>query len=241
MGARPRDGGAAVGGRRAHRIIGTGSIGGTLARLWTTAGHEIAVANSRGPGSLTDLVGSLGPLAHAMTVEDAAAFGEIVVLAVPFRRLEALPRPELVMGKVVVDAMNPYAEGGGLLDLGGRTSSSLTAERLPGARLVKAFNTMHPETLASGGRPHVPEEQRLAGARGRRRASQGARGDPDPRGRVRAGGHGVARDRRAAAGAGIEHLQPDDAPVRRSTHARHDVRFDRSDLRGGATQRSSVG
>jgi len=142
-------------------IIGTGSIGGTLARLWTTAGHEIAVANSRGPGSLTDLVGSLGPLAHAMTVEDAAAFGEIVVLAVPFRRLEALPRPELVMGKVVVDAMNPYAEGGGLLDLGGRTSSSLTAERLPGARLVKAFNTMHPETLASGGRPHVPEEQRL--------------------------------------------------------------------------------
>jgi len=142
-------------------IIGTGSIGGTLARLWTTAGHEIAVANSRGPGSLTDLVGSLGPLAHAMSVEDAAAFGEIVVLAVPFRRLEALPRPELVMGKVVVDAMNPYAEGGGLLDLGGRTSSSLTAERLPGARLVKAFNTMHPETLASGGRPHVPEEQRL--------------------------------------------------------------------------------
>lgn len=142
-------------------IIGTGSIGGTLARLWTTAGHEIAVANSRGPGSLADLVGSLGPLAHAMSVEDAAAFGEIVVLAVPFRRLEALPRPELVMGKVVVDAMNPYAEGGGLLDLGGRTSSSLTAERLPGARLVKAFNTMHWDTLASGGRPHVPEEQRL--------------------------------------------------------------------------------
>jgi hypothetical protein len=142
-------------------IIGSGSIGGTLARLWTAAGHEIAVANSRGPASLSDLVGSLGPLAYAMTVEEAARFGEIVVLAVPFRRPEALPAPELVMGKIVVDAMNPYAEGGGLLDLAGRTSSSLTAERLPGARLVKAFNTMHWETLASGGRPHVPEDQRL--------------------------------------------------------------------------------
>ena len=142
-------------------IIGSGAIGSTLARLWTTGGHEIAIANSRGPDSLGELVGSLGPLAHAMSVEDAARFGEIVVLAVPFRRPEALPRPDLVMGKVVVDAMNPYAEDGGLLDLAGKTSSAITAERLPGARLVKAFNTMHRDTLATGGRLHVPEEQRL--------------------------------------------------------------------------------
>lgn len=142
-------------------IIGGGAIGSTLARLWTTAGHEIAIANSRGPDALEGLVGSLGPLAHAMSVEEAARFGEIVVLAVPFRRPEALPRPDLVMGKVVVDAMNPYAEGGGLLDLAGKTSSAVTAERLPGARVVKAFNTMHHDTLSSGGRLHVPEEQRL--------------------------------------------------------------------------------
>ena len=142
-------------------IIGGGAIGSTLAQLWTTAGHEIAVANSRGPDSLAELVGSLGPLAHAMSVDEAARFGEVVVLAVPFRRPEALPRPDLVMGKVVVDAMNPYAEDGGLLDLAGKTSSAVTAERLPGARVVKAFNTMHPDTLASGGRLHVPEDQRL--------------------------------------------------------------------------------
>lgn len=142
-------------------IIGSGSIGATLARLWTTGGHEIAIANSRGPDSLAELVDSLGPLVHAMSVEDAARFGEIVVLAVPFRRAEALPRSDLVMGKIVVDAMNPYAEDGGLLDLAGKTSSAVTAERLPGARLVKAFNTMHWETLASGGRLHVPEDQRL--------------------------------------------------------------------------------
>lgn len=142
-------------------IVGSGSIGGTLARLWTGAGHEIGIANSRGPDSLAEIVGSLGPLAHAMSVEDVARFGEIVVLAVPFRRPEALPRPDLVMGKIVIDAMNPYAEGGGLLDLAGKTSSAVTAERLPGARLVKAFNTMHWETLADGGRLHVPEAQRL--------------------------------------------------------------------------------
>ena len=142
-------------------IIGAGRIGSTLAELWTRAGHEIAIANSRGPESLADLVERLGPLAHAMTVEDVARFGDLVVLTAPFRRPEALPPPELVMGKVVIDAMNPYDESGGLMDLEGRTSSSITAERLPGARLVKAFNTMHHETLRGGGRSHVPEEQRL--------------------------------------------------------------------------------
>ena len=142
-------------------IIGSGRIGGTLARQWADAGHEIAIANSRGPGSLDDLVGSIGPLAHAMSVEEAAAFGEVVVLAAPFRRPEALPPPVTVMGKVVIDAMNPFAEDGSLLDLGGKTSSAVTAERLPGARLVKAFNTIHFETLRTGARPHTPAEQRL--------------------------------------------------------------------------------
>jgi 8-hydroxy-5-deazaflavin:NADPH oxidoreductase len=142
-------------------IIGAGAVGGTLARLWTNAGHEIAIANSRGPDSLAELAASIGPLVHAMTVDEVAAFGEVVVLAAPFRKPEALPRPDLVKGKIVVDAMNPYAEGGEVLDLGGRTSSVVTAERLPGARVVKAFNTIHRDTLASAGRPYVPEEQRL--------------------------------------------------------------------------------
>ena len=142
-------------------IIGAGAVGGTLARLWTNAGHEIAIANSRGPDSLAELVASLGPLVHAMTVDEVAAFGEVVVLAAPFRKPEAVPRSDLVKGKIVVDAMNPYAEGGGLLDLGGRPSGVVTAERLPGARVVKAFNTIHRDTLASAGRPYVPEEQRL--------------------------------------------------------------------------------
>ena len=142
-------------------IIGAGKIGSTLAELWTRTGHEIALANSRGPESLAELVGALGPLAHAMTVEELAGFSDLVVLTAPFRRPEALPPPALVMGKMVIDAMNPFEEDGRVMDLGGRTSSSITAERLPGARLVKAFNTMHHETLRNGGRPHAPEEQRL--------------------------------------------------------------------------------
>lgn len=110
-----------------------------------------------------------------MTIEDAARFGDVVLLAVPFRRPEALPPALAVVGKVVIDAMNPYTESGDIMDLEGRTSSEITAERLPGSRLVKAFNTMHHETLRTEGRPSVPKERRLviflAGDDGRAKAT----------------------------------------------------------------------
>jgi len=142
-------------------IIGSGSVGATLARLWARAGHQIAIANSRGPESLADLVEEIGPSVQAATAEEAARFGDVVVLAAPFRRPEALPPAVVVMGKIVIDTMNPYEEGGEVMDLEGRTSSEITAERLPGCRLVKAFNTIHHDMLRSGGRTGVPEEQRL--------------------------------------------------------------------------------
>ncbi len=142
-------------------IIGAGNIGGTLAELWVRAGHQIAIANSRGPDSLKELVERLGPSATAMTVEEAARFGDIVVLAVPFRKPEALPPPLAVTGKVVIDAMNPDTDSGEITDLQGKASSAVTAERLPGAVLVKAFNTILADTLRSEGRPSVPKEQRL--------------------------------------------------------------------------------
>ncbi len=142
-------------------IIGSGNIGGTLAELWARAGHQIAIANSRGPESLTELVERLGPSVRATTVEEAARFGDIVLLAVPFRKPEALPPPLAVTGKVVIDAMNPYTDSGEIMDLEGKASSAVTAERLPGAVLVKAFNTILAETLRSEGRPSVPKEQRL--------------------------------------------------------------------------------
>jgi 8-hydroxy-5-deazaflavin:NADPH oxidoreductase len=143
-------------------IIGAGHMGSTLARLFVKAGHEVALANSRGPASLKPLIDELGPKAQAMTVAEAARWAEIVVLVVPWHKPEALPPADAVQAKIVIDAMNPYMENGGLYDLGESTSSEETLKRLPGARLVKAFNTIYYRNLAADGRTDLPLEHRLA-------------------------------------------------------------------------------
>lgn len=144
-------------------IVGAGMIGATAARLFVRAGHEVAVSNSRGPESLRPLVEELGGRAWAAaTVDEAAEFGEVVLLAVPWRSPEALPRPESVAGKTVIDAMNPYAPDGSTLDLGDSTSSEETRRRLPEARLVKAFNTIWYQHLATRGRTDLPVDERHA-------------------------------------------------------------------------------
>jgi predicted dinucleotide-binding enzyme len=141
-------------------IIGSGRIGGTAARLLVGAGHVVAISNSRGPESLTELIEQLGPGAQAATVDDAARFGEMVLLAVPYSRPEALPSADAVRGTIVIDAMNPYGPDGTIQDLGDKTSSEQVAKRLPGARLVKAFNTIYFEHLASQGNGGPMERRR---------------------------------------------------------------------------------
>jgi 8-hydroxy-5-deazaflavin:NADPH oxidoreductase len=143
-------------------ILGSGRIGALAARLFVAAGHEIAIANSRGPESLRGLVAELGPKAHAMTTTDAARFGDLVLLAVPWHMEEALPPAEVLRGKVVMDAMNPYNPAGGFFDLEGSTSSEIVLRRMPEARLVKAFNTIYYDHLATRGRKDVPLEDRHA-------------------------------------------------------------------------------
>lgn len=143
-------------------IVGAGMIGGTAARLLVRAGHEVAVSNSRGPETLRELVDELGPAAHAGTAEDVARFGDVVLLAVPWRNPEALPPAEVLRGKIVIDAMNPYTLDGGVTDLGESTSSEETLKRLPGARLVKAFNTIWYQHLATRGRIDLPPDERHA-------------------------------------------------------------------------------
>ena len=143
-------------------IIGAGNIGGTMAELLVGAGHEVALSNSRGPDSLRAQVEALGPRAHAMTVDDAASFGEVVVLALPWRNPEGLRNAELVRGKIVIDATNHYTLDGGLFDLGDYTSSEEVLKRLPGARLVKAFNTIYWKHLARNGRTDLPLPERRA-------------------------------------------------------------------------------
>lgn len=143
-------------------IIGAGRIGATAAGLFVEVGHEVAVSNSRGPDSLRALVSQLGPQVHAMTVTDAARFGEVVLLAVPWHLEAAMPPAELLRGRIVIDAMNPYRPEGGFFELGDSTSSEIVLQRIRGARLVKAFNTIYYAHLATRGRKDLPVEERHA-------------------------------------------------------------------------------
>ena len=83
-------------------IIGSGNIGGVLARLAVDAGHDVVIANSRGPQSLAGLVEQLGARARAGTVAEAAAAGDLVVVTIPLGRVQDLPS-DLLDGKVVID------------------------------------------------------------------------------------------------------------------------------------------
>jgi predicted dinucleotide-binding enzyme len=130
-------------------IIGSGNIGGTLTRRLSAAGHEVTVANTRGPESLGGLAVETG--ATAATPEEAAA-AELVVIAVPLRAVPDLPD---VGGKVVVDANNYYPGRDGRIEAieDGAASSRWVADQLPGARVVKAFNTIQWSHLLEHGRP----------------------------------------------------------------------------------------
>ena len=131
-------------------IIGAGNIGANAARLFANAGHRVAISNSREPESLSSLVEEIGANASAASVEEAAGFGEVVLVAIPFGRYETLPAAQLA-DKIVIDATNYYPGRERQLDFGGLTSSEVISGHLPLARLVKAFNTMYYETLRTRG------------------------------------------------------------------------------------------
>ncbi|ELZ97956.1 coenzyme F420-dependent NADP oxidoreductase [Haloferax mucosum ATCC BAA-1512] len=143
-------------------ILGSGRLGGTLAQLFVEAGHEVAIANARGPESMQDLAETLGPRLTPKTQEQAVQFGSLVFLALPFRKRESLPDADRFAEKIVVDAMNPYTENFHVIDLDEDTSSELVAAQLPEASVVKAFNTIHWETLRDFGHPELPESERYA-------------------------------------------------------------------------------
>lgn len=126
--------------------------------------HEVAVSNSRGPETLNELGAEIGDNARALTVEEAARFGDVVLVAIPFGKFMDLP-PKAFYGKVVIDAGNYYPERDGAfptLDSGELTSSELTAAHLRGARTVKGFNTIYFEHLARQGDTGLPLDERRA-------------------------------------------------------------------------------
>jgi 8-hydroxy-5-deazaflavin:NADPH oxidoreductase len=143
-------------------IIGAGNIGGNAAILFAKAGHEIGIANSRGPETLTGLVSEIGGNAKAVTVDEAAEFGEIVFVSIPLGKISELPTNGFD-GKIVIDSNNYYPERDGQiaeLDSDEKTSSELLAEHLKGAKVVKAFNTIWFEHLKTLGDTSLPLENR---------------------------------------------------------------------------------
>src|SRR4051812_29965068 len=127
-------------------VIGSGHIGATIARRLVDEGHEVAISNSRGPETLGQVAEQTG--AQPATVEDAAAFGDVVVEAIPFGAYQTLPA-DVLRGKVVVDAPNYYPGRDGTINAveSGTPSSRLIAGHLDGAHVVKAFNTVFWERI----------------------------------------------------------------------------------------------
>jgi len=129
-------------------IIGSGAIGTAFARTLARAGIEATISNSRGPDSLKALVRELGPAVKAGTREEAAR-ADIVFVAVNWTKLQAALAGLKWSGRIVIDANNPIeAPLFKPVDLGGRLSSEVVADLVPGARVVKAFNHLRAEVLA---------------------------------------------------------------------------------------------
>jgi 8-hydroxy-5-deazaflavin:NADPH oxidoreductase len=137
-------------------IIGSGNIGGTLTRRFADVGHDVTVANTRGPESLRELAEETG--ATAATPEEAIRDADLVVIAVPVKAVPDLPSLD---GKLVVDTGNYYpGRDGQIAEIdGGTASSRWVADHHPGATVVKAFNTINWRNLLGDGRPHGDPER----------------------------------------------------------------------------------
>ncbi|MFB7285945.1 NADPH-dependent F420 reductase [Actinacidiphila glaucinigra] len=136
-------------------LIGSGNIGGTLARLAVDAGLDVVLSNSRDPQTLSGLVAELGPRARAATPAEAAGASDWVVVTVPLKAVPQVPHAPLA-GKTVIDTGNYYPERDGRipqLDTGELTESELLQRHLTDAHVVKAFNNIFFRHLAVLARP----------------------------------------------------------------------------------------
>jgi predicted dinucleotide-binding enzyme len=139
-------------------IIGAGHIGLSVATLFVQAGHKVEIANSKGPESLTGVVAKLDGKVKAVTVEQAAKFGDVVLFAIPFGAFKDLGSLPLA-GKILVDATNAFSK---THDDSAPTSSEQVAKEFPEAKVVKAFNTLHYTYLITDRKPDAAHEDRLA-------------------------------------------------------------------------------
>jgi 8-hydroxy-5-deazaflavin:NADPH oxidoreductase len=125
--------------------IGSGRIGATLGGLWAKAGHQV-MFSSLDVEHDKKLAASVGPNARAGTSREAAAFGDVLLLAVPYRAVPQVGKDlaDLLKGKIVIDASNPIVARDGEIATWAREKGAglASAELLPGARIVRAFNAI---------------------------------------------------------------------------------------------------
>jgi predicted dinucleotide-binding enzyme len=141
-------------------IVGAGFVGRSIAKLALQAGHDVMLSNSRGPQTLFSLRPMIG--CQVGSADEAAEFGEVVVIAVPLSAINALPVAG-IKNKHVIDAVNYYPQRDGdiaELDSGQTTTSELLARNLPTARITKAFNAIPMTQLESDGLPAGAENRR---------------------------------------------------------------------------------
>ncbi len=134
-------------------VIGSGRLGGTVGGLWVKAGHEV-MFSARHLDEVKKLAGELGPLARAGTPREAAAFGEVVLIAVPYSALPQIGQDLAaeLRGKIVLDACNPIPARDGEMAVPARAKGTgvASAEFLPGVRLTRAFNSVGFNALRGG-------------------------------------------------------------------------------------------
>ncbi|MGY3069328.1 putative dinucleotide-binding enzyme [Ewingella americana] len=134
-------------------IIGAGFVGRAISKLALKAGHQVMLSNSRDPKTLFTLTRTTQ--CQAGTPQQAAEFGDIVVIAIPLEAYRSVPAAPLV-GKVVIDANNYYPDRDGRipeLDQHQTTTSEMLAKHLPESRIIKAFNAIRMDDLLNDGLP----------------------------------------------------------------------------------------
>jgi 8-hydroxy-5-deazaflavin:NADPH oxidoreductase len=141
-------------------VIGAGRIGGNAARLFAAAGHDVLLSFSRDPDRLDEQAAAIGTRATAGSARDAAQFGDVVMLSVPWSAIpEALDQAGPLDGKIVIDTTNQFGPGGAQQLPGGVTAAQYNQQRMPGARLVKSFNTLTSGFQASQAGRTPPENR----------------------------------------------------------------------------------
>lgn len=141
-------------------IIGAGFVGRAISKLALKAGHQVMLSNSRDPKTLFTLTRTTQ--CQAGTPQQAAEFGDIVVIAIPLEAYRSVPAAPLV-GKVVIDANNYYPDRDGRipeLDQHQTTTSEMLAKHLPESRIIKAFNAIRMDDLLNDGLPASAAERR---------------------------------------------------------------------------------